>query len=232
MAFPSAGSPTATAFDSTVTSMSVNLPASISSGDLLIAYEEQRNNATFTSGTPAGWTALSSQQGGGSAGQMRVWYRIATGTEGSTATWTASIATTAVWHVIKVTSWHGTAPPEDTTSSGDATSANPPSLTPSWGAADTLWIALAGNTATGETTGFTAAPTNYSNLQSNGASSGGSSCNIASATRQLNASSEDPGTFSPNSNRFWTAATLAVRPAAGGGGGSTAHNLTLLGVGS
>ena len=68
---------------------------------------------------------------------------------------------------------------------------------------------------------------------SNGASSGGSTANIATATRQLTASSEDPGTFTPSSNRFWAAATIAVYPAAGGGGGggSDPLELMLLGVG-
>ncbi len=223
MAFPVYQSNTDTDFDTSVTSMPVNMPATVNSGDLLLAIEAQRNNATFTAplATPTGWVALSSQQGGGSAGYMRTWYKIADGTEdGGTATWTASIATTAAWSVIRITSWHGTTPPEAATANGDATNANPPSLNPTgWDTEDTLWLALAGNVATGEITGFTAAPTNYINLHSNGASTGGSTCNIASSTRELAAASEDPGTFTPNSNRFWTAATVAVRPAAGGGGG-------------
>lgn len=204
--------------------MPVNLPASISAGDLLIAIVETRNNATFTSGTPAGWTALSSQQGGGSAGYMRTFYRIANGSEGSTATWTASISTTAVWQTMKITGWDGTQAPEVLTANGDATSANPPSLTPSWGAADTLWIAMAGHTAI-TATAFTAAPTNYSGFQCDGASSGGSACSLGFSYRQLNAGTEDPGAFTAGgSNRFWTAATIAIKPA---GSSNTAPTVAL-----
>lgn len=217
MAFPSlAAAPTATQFGTAVTSMSVNLPSSISAGDLLIASVETRNNATFAT-PPTGWTALASQQGGGSAGYLRFWYKIATGSEGSTASWTASISTTAVWQTFRVTSWHGTTPPEITTSNGDSSAANPPSLTPSWGTVDTLWFAIAGHAAV-SAAAFTAAPTNYSGFQNNGASSGGSAVSIANSYRQLNAASEDPGAFTAGgSNRFWAAATVAIRPAAASG---------------
>lgn len=232
MAFPSAGTPVATNFDTSVTSMPVTLPATINSGDLLIALVEVRNSGTWTK--PTGWSDIStlSQLGGGSVGRLNGFYKISDGTEaGTTPTWTASTGTTAVWQSIRVTSWHGTTPPEAATASGDATNANPPSLTPSWGADDDLWIAVAGNAATGDTTGFTAAPTNYGSLQSNGASSGGSTANIATGTRQLNATSEDPGTFTPSSNRFWTAATIAVRPAASGGATATSSTMAMMGIG-
>lgn len=219
MAFPSAGTPVSTAFSSAVTSMAVNMPATVNSGDLLIALVEVRNSGTWTK--PTNWNDIStiSQVGGGSVGKLNGFYKIADGTEGGgTATWTAGTSTTAIWQTIRVTSWHGTTPPEATTASGDSTNANPPSESPSWGSDDNLWIAVAGNAATGETTGFTAAPTNYGSLQSNGASSGGSSVNVATATRQLTAASDDPGNFTPNNNRFWAAATIAIRPVASGGG--------------
>lgn len=199
------------------------MPATVDSGDLLLAFVHVRNAGTWTK--PSGWSEIPkigggnlSQAGGGSVGKFDGFYKIADGSEdGTTPTWTASTGTTAVWHSFRVTTWHGTTPPEGTTTSGDATNANPPSASPSWGSDDNLFFAIAGNSATGETTGFTAAPTNYINLQSNGTSSGGSTVNLASSNRQLAASSDDPGTFTPNSNRFWAAATVVVRPAAGGG---------------
>jgi hypothetical protein len=218
MAFPAAGTPVDTDFDTSVTSMPVNMPATINSGDLLVTLVSVRNAGTWTK--PSGWSDITtiSQAGGGSVGKLNGFYKISDGTEaGTTPTWTASTGTTGAWLSIRVTSWHGTTPPEALTASGDATNANPPSVTPSWGADDTLWLAIASNSATGDTTGFTAAPTNYLALRSNGASSGGSTCNVASSTRELNATSEDPGTFTPSSNRFWAAANIAIRPAGGGG---------------
>jgi len=41
---------------------------------------------------------------------------------------------------------------------------------------------------------------------------------VGSARRELTASSEDPGTFTLSANRGWVAATVAIRPAAAGGG--------------
>lgn len=213
MAFPTASAATVTTFATSVTTMAVNMPASISSGDLLIAHVGVRNAGTWT--VPSNWNLLEEKAGGGTVGETGVWYKIATGSEGATQTWTAGTATTAAWQVRKITSWHGTTPPEHVAVNGDAVAVNPPSLTPSWGAADTLWLALVGSSA--NTMNFTAAPTNYTSLTSTTASSGGGASNAGSAIRQLNATSEDPGTFTVSQNRWWAAFTVAVRPAAGGG---------------
>lgn len=232
MAFPSPGTQVDTDFDSSVTSMPVNMPATVDSGDLLLAFVVVRNAITWNT-IPTGWTKIVEQAGGGSVGETSVFYKIADGTEdGGTATWVASALTTAAWQVMRVTSWHGTTPPETgTPSSGDASSANPPSLTPSWGSDDTLWVVIAGHTAA-SAAAFTAAPTNYTGFANNGASSGGSACSIASASRQLNASSEDPGTFTAGgSNRWWASSTIAVRPTSGGVGGSVTPALMLMGCG-
>lgn len=232
MAFPSAGTPVQTQFASSVTSMPVNMPATVNTGDLLITLVEVRNAGTWTK--PLLWldiATLSQTGGGGGVGKLNGFYTIAVGTEaGTTPTWTASTGTTGIWQTIRVTNWHGVTAPEAATTSGDSSSADPPNLTPSWGADDTLWLAIAANTANGTGGSFTAAPTNYTGFQNNSASSGGSITDVASSTRQLNAASENPGTFTTASNRFWASATLAVRPAASGG--ATPHNLTLLGVGS
>lgn len=232
MAFPSAGTPVDTDFATSVTSMAVNMPATVDAGDLLIAIVSVRNALTWNT-IPTGWNKISESAGGGSVGELSIFYKIADGSEdGGTATWVASVGSSAAWMVIRVTGWHGTTPPEvGTAASGDASNANPPSVAPSWGSDDNLFIAVAGNAATGETTGFTAAPTNYGSLRNNGASSGGATCNVASATRQLAAASDDPGTFTPNSNRFWAAQTIAIRPAAAAGGDPTPLRM-LMGMGS
>lgn len=234
MAFPAtAAAPTATPFAASVTSMPVSMPASIASGDLLLAFVEVRNAGTWTKA--AGWTditSLSQTGGGGGVGKLNGFYKIAAGTEsGTTPTWTASISTTGEWQVYRITGWHGTTPPEALTTSGDASAANPPSLTPSWGADDTLWLAVAGHTA-GSTAAWSAGPASYSGFQNDGASSGGSAVSIASAYRQLNAASEDPGTFTVSgSNRFWAAATIGIRPGGGGPPPATASGSTLLMMG-
>lgn len=220
MAFPSlAAAPTQTPFSLSVTSMAVAMPTSIASGDLLIALVEVRSSGSWTT-TPTGWTQIStiSQAGGGAVGQLTGFWKKAAGTEsGTTPTWITSVGTSAQWQVTRWTGWHGTTPPEATTSSGDATAANPPSRTASWGADDNTWYAIAGHAAV-STAAFTAAPTNYTGFVNNGASSGGSAVSLASAYRQLNTATEDPGTFTAGgSNRFWAAATIVIRPVASGG---------------
>lgn len=222
MAFPVYESATDTDFATSVTSMAVNRPATVNAGDLLIDLVSVRNAGTWTK--PSDMTEIPkigggnlSQAGGGSVGKFDGFYKIADGSEGgTTATYTASTGTSGAWITLRISGWHGTTPPEGATTSGDATNANPPSANPGgWDIEDALYIAVASNSAT--TGGFTAAPTNYINLHSNGASSGGAEVSIATATRELAAASDDPGTFTPNSNRFWAAATIVVRPAAGGG---------------
>lgn len=218
MAFPTSTSPTATTFTTSVTSMAVNLPASISSGDLLIAHVGVRNPGTWT--VPTDWHVLNEEAGGGSVGETGVWYKIADGTEGSTATWTAGVATTAAWQVRKITNWHGTTPPEYTANNGDFTvGPDTASLTPSWGADDTLWLSLIGSSA--NTMTFSAAPTNYTDLLGTTASSGGGASNAGSAIRQNNTATEDPGAFTVSQKRWWAGFTIAVRP---GGGAPPATN--------
>lgn len=147
MAFPSITAPTTTSFSTSVTSMAVNLPASISAGDLLIAGCEVRNLGTWT--LPTNWVELGSASAG-VTGELTIFYKIADGTETSTATWTASLATTAMWEVRKVTSWHGSTVPEMTTNNSAGTTnlaPDPASITATWGAEDNLFIEYVGTTA-------------------------------------------------------------------------------------
>lgn len=206
--------PLATVFSSTVTSMPVLMPSAIASGEKLLAFCEVRNSGTWT--LPSGWTEDYSQLGGLSTGELTMFSKTADGTEDYTAqTWTASAGTTAVWQVIKMSSWHGTTAPEASTSSGDSSGADPANLTPSWGSENNLWIAVAGHTAV-SAGAWNAPPSGYSNFQCDGASTGGAACSIATAVKTATASSEDPGAFtvtpSTGSNRYWAAFTVAVRP--------------------
>ena len=221
MDFPAITAQVDTDFATSVTSMPVNLPASISSGNLLFAFSEVRNAGTWT--VPSGWVELDSQLGGSSVGELTIFYKIADGAEGATASWTASVGTSAVWQSVKVTDWHGTTIPEASKASGDfTTNPNPPSLTPSWGAEDTLWIEVAGNAATADLT--TDASTNYTGYALNTTSGGGAQAQVSSAHRNLNSSSENPDEMTnAGSIRYWASFTIAVRPSAGGGGGNTTN---------
>ncbi|MCI0553514.1 MAG: BNR repeat-containing protein, partial [Anaerolineae bacterium] len=102
-----------------------------------------------------------------------------------------------------------------TAATGTSTTPNPPNLDPSaWGTEDTLWLAIVG--WDDGTTGMDSIPTAYATpngqTRVNFASDG---CGVSMGTRELNATSEDPGTFLLDVvSEAWIAQTVAIRPAA------------------
>jgi hypothetical protein len=192
-----------------------------SAGDLLIAlailYDGNSTNAEFSawggSFTEFGDFATTTTLSIGAA------YKFSTGSETGTFTVTTSGAARCAMFIMSISGAHASAPPEaGGYATGTNAAANPGSLTPSWGALETLWIAVAGtgeDSTAGTFTAVSAAPANYSGLGTAGLSDdvvGSVAAGVA--FRQLNAASEDPGTFTNDtSNTRWGAATIAVRPA-------------------
>lgn len=216
MAFPTSSSATITQISASLTSHVVNLPASITAGQLLIAVVSVRNLGSWT--PPSGWTERASQDSGG-VGELTLFTKIADGSEGSTVTFTSSIATTGAWHVRKISDWYGTLPTtvtdwvaKSTNGGGSASTTNPPSLSPAWGSADNLFIEIGQLSA--EDRNYTGASTDYTDFTTTNASSGGARATVCSAIRQLTASSDDPSTFTQNNTaRYWDSMTIAIRPA-------------------
>lgn len=149
-------------------------------------------------------------------------YKWSTGSETGTfsTTQSATITGHAAMILLSIPGAHETTPPEaGTIANGTAAAADPGSFNPSgWDAEDTLWIAVgaSGETATGGSyTGLASAPTNYTDYAETGISGdvvGG--VEGAVAFRQINAASEDVGTFSVDvSNARNSALVIAVRPA-------------------
>lgn len=211
---PAAASPivaaTATSVNETNSAGTVTLPAS-SAGDLLIVAVNIEGNAS--SSTPSGWTALGSKVDGGSGDRpkLQVFYKVAGGSEGTSlaitgAAWGAYLA----W---RITGYQGT--PEIQTynhggANGTGNTADPPSITPTWGSAPNLYIAIA---ATLDAT-VTAAPSGYTGLIATETTSHGSiDAAIGGAYLRATSSSEDPGTMSLGATNIRVAATIAVRPA-------------------
>lgn len=231
MAFPVVSSAGYSEEAENATSHDVVLPAGIVSGDLLLLFVSL-DGAPTLSGFPAGWTQVIRTSA--TAAVAEVWYKIADGSEVNFA-YTSSGVETSVNRCLRITSWHGTTAPEATgaTSTGNTTP-NPPTLTPSWGSADTLWAAYygmdGGAGATGEATAY---PTSYANNQYTDVSGigGAGTVAMAVATRELAAASDDPGTFTSNRSDAWAALTVAVRPAAAGAGGAPpGHGILLSGI--
>ncbi len=201
--FPVVEDVTQTLSGTNTTSHTVNLPATVNSGDLLIMV--CRVGGTINS-NPSGWTVFVSHTAN------PVYALIADGTEdGGTATVGTSSANLGAFRVIRISN-HGVDLVGDygmaqVSTSGTSTSADPPSLNPvDWDVLDTLWIAAnvtsnSGQTITGYPSGYT--NTGYSITGFTG---------VATAFKNSAAASEDPGAFTLGFSGAWLARTIAISP--------------------
>lgn len=201
MAFPQVQSITETT-TSSATVHNISLPATVNAGDLLVMLVVC--SSTTITGTPSGWTAVRSNN------QDPIYAKVAAGTEGGgTVALTTSDSQNIAAQVYRITDWYGEIASGAATAAaqGNSTTPNPPSLNPSaWGTEDTLWIASA---IWISGAGFLTYPSGYSGGIFTNA---GTPARLASARRNLNAASTDPGTFSLSLSGSWRAHTIAIRP--------------------
>jgi len=193
--------------DDIETTVVVNLPADISSGDLLLIFFCWSEGGETTS-FPAGWVELfqeeSASVGVGSA--LGAWYKIATGTEGGTVNATITGAGGESAHTTyRITGYDdipivGTA----TVGAGDS-SPDPPELKSPWGSGATLWITACG--AYDRT--VDAAPANYTDLRNDKGAANFQS--VGTAFREYDAFGEDPRVFTISANQDWVAQTVAIQ---------------------
>ena len=193
-----------------VTEHIVDLPAGIISGELLKVFFTTASGSSNAVTFPAGWTEYFEVDNGTNAKLVGA-YRQADGTEGASITVTTSLGRRSAHTSYRISGAEdpATQVPEVATATGFGTDGNPPSLTPTEGAKEYLWLAGLGLNANDSAM---VAPANYANLL-NGATANPS---IGTADRSLNAASEDPGTFTSISGH-WVAATVAVHPAGAAG---------------
>ena len=164
MAAPTVAGTTTTDSAGKTTSHTVNLPASIVSGNLLVIFFAVRGGGSVT--WPAGYTEIAEISN--SNVTLSIAYRQADGGEGSTITVTtgdsdrsASTAYRITGHIAPATQ----APELSTGATGTSTTPDPDSLTPTGGSKEYLWLAGFGTRAA---TTHTAIPTSYSNQLSAG----------------------------------------------------------------
>jgi hypothetical protein len=227
--FPTVESMTTNTFSSTTTTHNVTMPATVMAGDLLIVFFTNDGNATVT--TPSGWTAMGTLTRDIYA-RGSVYAKIANGTEGGTTVNFITSATeqaAAQTYRILGASWYGSITNGIALQSYDpgttTTTPNPPSLSPPWGAADSLWIAYAAGSSW---TSVNSYPASYTNGTHTISSTGTAGASTSTARRQLNAENENPGAFTMSVSASGVVFTVAVRPlncgavsGGGGGGGST-----------
>lgn len=198
-------------------SWTLTYPTNLASGDLVLACVgiDEAPSVSF----PAGWV-VATQGDGTSQVTLAVAKKLSNGTE--TGNFTVTLGSTQMggWRVFRITGWGGTLGADWTSghaevgfagSAGTSSSTpNPPSLNPAgWGTEDTLWVAAC---ATDGASTVSTYPTNYTTTSTNNPASSRDGTAMSLGFRQLNAASEDPGTFTMSGSLPWVAATVAIRP--------------------
>jgi hypothetical protein len=199
-----------TASGATSTTQSVNLPSSISAGNLIII--AFRANGTLASApTNANFTMMY-------FGDTRTsfWYRIADGTEGSTTTFTLPSSQPCSAVAYRISNWYGTSAGISWAGSeitGTTTTTGPaPNLTDNFNSlSPTLWITASGIRNTGSSL-FNAFPTNYTQsiLRQQGATQGEVAM-VAKPTNLGYVSTEIPGNFTSTAATNWSLITIGIR---------------------
>jgi len=216
MAFPVVESTATTGRTAAETTSPVSYPATVSPGALLVAIV--RVPVAGAIGWPAGWNELVEDSSDASDDVTAFAWKAAAGTEdGLTFDVTHGNGKLAgIVYSITGAEDPAVQPPQlSTVATGTSATPDPASLTPAGGAKDYLWLWLGGWEGE-QTSPPSGNPTNYSSPL--GASTGTAAaittnCRVASAQRNLNAASEDPGSWTISVSDDWTAYTLAVHPA-------------------
>ena len=209
----------------TLTGPNLNTLTGRAAGDLIIAiageYQSSAGtDAAFTGWAGGGltWTEIRDSTGTTNIRLGVAFARLVTGSETGAVTVTRSgtLVGDASMILLCIPGASATINPEATVMA-TGNPADPASLSPSWGAADTLWVGANGNGMTSGTGSWTAnngAPTNYSDFFGTNPSDTSTigDFGLAVAFRQLNAASEDMGTFSQDTTNARSGALVIAVP--------------------
>lgn len=210
---------------SAATTHTVRVPLDVSAGALLMIVGRSMAAGTISISTELGtWTIV--QDSSDASDDVTFWAYLPTaaaGTEDSTditVTHGSGKFAAVALSITGAADPAVTPPQSSTVAVGTGSNPGPTTATPTGGAKDYLWIAAYG--ADGEhTIPPTTVPANYNpEIACHTATAGAVGLNggVATVTRQLNAASEDPGTWTTSVavNSGWTAWTFAVHPAPAG----------------
>jgi len=188
-----------------------NLPSGAQVGDTFIRIllkEDTGTNVSF----PSGWVQFLERELTNEAYGMSLRYKTVDGTEGSTVTYTASVATTKAtiaWCGL-IRSRVASTNPQGTsiTVSPASTSLNPPAFTPTWPLSNTLWIACFGGDGDDDFI-VTTYPTGYTLGRS--FIYGNDELLIGVAIKIASLSSDDPSAFTISQAMRGVVVTAAIR---------------------
>ena len=204
-----------TSVQSTATSThTVVLPTGISAGDLLIVFFTNSDNGALDNySVPSGWTTLHLS----TDVRRLVIYKTAGTSEGTSITIQTrdyrdrgvSVQSAHNVYCIQAGTFTGNVYYDSPSNTGTSANPNPSSNTPTFGAGNTMWIAASYSDGVSN---VTSAPSNYGSLtQAYSGTVGSNGATMATAFRNLNAASEDPGTFTLSSSVGWGANTIAIQ---------------------
>jgi hypothetical protein len=199
------------------TSHTIDLPATIAAGQVLLITISSDGNPTITwDNSSAGtWTTVTSVDA--TACRLYAFHKTADGTEdGATLTFTTSASERLNSSVFLISGASGNI---EVQSGFDATGTDWPAdhittLTPTWGVKKTLWFSVAAHDVSGAT--IFGEPPNYLNTGNvaNGATS--ADAPLLWAYRKADVDSEQPAGFTLSTTRPWAALTIAVEPGSAG----------------
>ena len=214
MAFPVVES-TATTGRAAETTSPVTFPATISAGALIIAIA--RCAVAGAIGWPVNWVELTEDSSDASDDVTAVAYFTAVGNEdGTTFNVTHGNGKSAyiVYSITGAAVPATQAPQISAVAVGTSTLPDPANLDPAGGAKEFLWLWLGGWEGE-QTSPPVGTPTNYTNALGADTGVGGAiatNCRVASARRGLNATTENPPSWTISVSDDWTAWTMAVHP--------------------
>lgn len=213
MTTPVVESVTTTAFGAGPGPHAVAMPATVNSGELLVIFFGCSYASSITN--PAGWTEKWDQDVSSNSRRSSCHVKVADGTEdGTTVSITVPDGDQAAAHTYRISGWYGTLAGVEvgTAATGTDDSPNPPSLTPSWGSADQLFLVSA--VYKGDFTTTSSYPTNYTNgtTTKSAATDSGDEVSVATARRAVTGTTDNPGVYTLSGSANWVANTLVVRP--------------------
>lgn len=121
-------------------------------------------------------------------------------------------AMVALVHRIQAGTFDPEEAPEGDVVTATTTTPDPPSLSPSWGEAKTLWIAGFCGISQNSAPTFPYSANNKRVISNPGGPGGAGHGEAASCTAEIEADTVDPGTFSRTINQTTYAFTIAVKP--------------------
>jgi len=170
------------------TSHTRTLPSGIVAGQMLLIISRQALGSSAST-VPSGWTQVT----GTVIGNLTTaFYRVADGSE--TEVVISQVGNQKVLSTLLVIS-----PASSVVGSFNTLTANPPSLSPSWGSDDNLWLAVGSLRSTDAVSSYNAPPAGFDLVSYTETNDGGADstaeCQLFIASREEAAATVDPGDF-------------------------------------